>query len=389
MALIVRPLFLLAQDSEHLVAALAFGHRHGAVHVGGRGVGALGVSENVEIGYVELLHEFVGLQKILLRFTGEADDEVDADAGVRHHLPDVGYALGVELPAVAALHLRQLLVVARLQRHVKVRREALTASDEVDQLVRAQVGLNAGNAEAGDAVDVVQGAGEIAEERFLARALPLDDGSPVAEVADVDTGQDDLFNAPRGDGFGVADDLLHGGAAALAAGQRDGAEGAFVVAAILDLEEGARPIPEAEAANEGISLFHLSGADHAFGCSAGNAVDVVQNPEFLCCSKDEVNALDVSNFLRLELSVTADYNNLCTCVRAQSPAYDVAALLIGKVRYRASVDHYDISAVLKAHFLVPGFGKLPADGGSFAVIQLAAEGVEGDGSEGHVSQIVK
>jgi len=76
------------------------------------------------------------------------------------------------------------------------------------------------------------------------------------------------------------------------------------------------PVSEAEAADEGVGLLHLAGADHALARASGDTVDVVQDPELFCSSEYEVDAFDVGDLLGLQLGVAAYYNNLCTRVRA-------------------------------------------------------------------------
>ena len=152
---------LFAQDAQHLVAAAALGEGDGPVHFGGGRIGALAVGEHVEVADVELLDEAIGFQEILFRLAGEADDQIDPDTTVGHDATDVGHPLGVELAAVAAAHTGQLLVVAALQRHVKVGRKAPASGHEVEDLIGAQVGLDAGDPEAGDAFHFVERPGQV------------------------------------------------------------------------------------------------------------------------------------------------------------------------------------------------------------------------------------
>ena len=107
------PLFL-AEDGEHFVAPAAFGQGYDTGHLGGGRVGPFGVGKDVQVADVEFADEAVGFQKILLRLAGEADDQVDPDRRVGHSFANPGYAPGVELPGVAAAHLAELLVIARL-----------------------------------------------------------------------------------------------------------------------------------------------------------------------------------------------------------------------------------------------------------------------------------
>ena len=60
-----------------------------------------------------------------------------------------------------------------------------------------------------------------------------------AIAADVDAGQHDLLDARLHQPAGLGQDLAHGKAAVVAAAIGDDAEGAAVIAALLDLQEGA------------------------------------------------------------------------------------------------------------------------------------------------------
>ena len=170
-------------------------------------------------------------------------------------------------------------------------------------------------------------------------------------------------------------------------GQRDGTEGTLVVAAVLHFEEGAGAVAEAETGDELVGLPHFSGSDEPLPAPRGDSVNVVEDSELFGGAQYEIDPVDIRDFVGLQLGVATDHHHLCTRVSAQRAANDVSALTVGEFSYRAGVDDDDIGAVAKRNGLVTGVGELAADGGGLAVIELAAERVEGDGTEGQVFEL--
>src|SRR5690606_2962879 len=126
---------------------------------------------------------------------GRAGDHVGADAGVGHARADTGHAVGIAGRVVAAAHALQDGVAAALQGHVEVRHEAPALRHEVDDAVVAQVGFDAADAEAVNALHLVQRFDQHAEVlgRCAFRAV-----GHAAEIAGVHAGEHDLAHTLGG-----------------------------------------------------------------------------------------------------------------------------------------------------------------------------------------------
>src|SRR5690606_17328149 len=122
-------------------------------------------------------------------------------------------------------------------------------------------------------------------------------------IADVDAGEDDLADARPADRRGLLDDVGNAGAAALAARLRDGAERALVVAAVLDLEEGARAVALRVGRMEGVGQVDLAGANARRGIGPVERVEVIEDPEFLGCAEDKINPFDRSDRFWFQLGI--------------------------------------------------------------------------------------
>ena len=169
-----------------------------------------------------------------VRLAGQADHHVDAEedfrpAGALQFAADHCDALREEGGVVVPPHPREELVGAGLQGYVEMELELGAGGDPVHDLLRQEVRLDAGDAVALDAFDGIQGLQQI-QEGFAGRP---------AEIARVHAREHDFLDALRRDALRVAHALGDGDVAALAAGIRDRAVFAVVVAAVLDLEEGA------------------------------------------------------------------------------------------------------------------------------------------------------
>ena len=68
----------------------------------------------MQIGYVQLMEEVVCFAEVFVRFGGEADDDVDAYAAMRHKLSDECYFFCIEFAAISAAHLAEDIVTAAL-----------------------------------------------------------------------------------------------------------------------------------------------------------------------------------------------------------------------------------------------------------------------------------
>ena len=130
------------------------------------------------------------------------------------------------------MHQPQHLVGTALQGNVEVGHESTRVGTIVDELVAEQIGLQTADAIAPDAFHRVQSLHQVQEA--LVRGL--------AKITNVHSREDNLLAAFRGSLLGLGYKRLDGGIAREAAGIGNGAVGAEIIAAVLNLEEVARAI---------------------------------------------------------------------------------------------------------------------------------------------------
>ena len=293
-------LFDGAEQPQPVVPGLAFGQGHRPGVVRGRGVGALGIREDVQIPNGQLFQKAVGVQKMLLGFPGEAHNHVHANAGVGTGRQDAFHAFLVELPLVPTLHFSQDLVVSALEGDVEVGNEAFGGVRKVYDFVAEQIGLNGRNPDAVQAVDLVQGMQQVQKRVFVAFVAHF----ALAVVADVDAGQNHFLDALRHNALGVADHLFHGCRPANPAGQGDGAVGAFVVATVLHFQKGAGAVSDAVGTGELVHVLNFAGMDFRVGPFV-QVLEEVREVHFLFGAQDQVHAFHGRYLTGLELRVAS------------------------------------------------------------------------------------
>src|SRR5579872_4408514 len=128
-----------------------------------------------------------------------------------HDGPDVLYPFGIEFPPVAAPHQPKHPVAAALERDMEMGHEPPAAGCPIYYFRCQQIGFDRGDAIAVDAFDEIEGLYQ-PEKIFIFGAL--------AEIAQVDAGQDDLADiAARCKPFHRSDGPFYRVAAAVAAGE--------------------------------------------------------------------------------------------------------------------------------------------------------------------------
>jgi len=167
---------------------------------------------------------------IVFGFTGEAGDDVGADGGVRELFADEVDAAGVVFGAIPAMHGAEDFVGGGLQRHVEVLGEARRRCEERDEVAGDVERFDRAEAEALDRSLVKDLAEEI--EKIVARR---EIASPGAEI---DAAKDDFLVAGGGKIANFVEDFFGREAAAFSAHEGDDAEGAAIVATVLDFECG-------------------------------------------------------------------------------------------------------------------------------------------------------
>ena len=349
-----------------------YGFLHLVGPLGGGRAGPARVGEDVQEGWPDVLQQPVRLLEIFVRLPREAHDHVDAEEDARvtllRRLEDVADQrdLGFEhLCRVTAVHRLQGAVAARLDGDVEVRQELRARGDPAQDLLREQVRLDRGDSETLDARHRVQ------------RLQQVQEGLPgaLAEVARVHARQHHLHDALRRDGAGLLHDLRDGDVAALAAGQRHGAVGAVVVAAVLDLQEGAGALARRVGREEAFHGVNLA------GIALRAALAAQQEPDQLALAvraDHQVHAFDREDLLRLQLRVAARDGDFGAGRGLVELPDEVAALLVGVLGHRAGVDHEDVRVRTGRSLLVARRGELPREGGALREVELAAEGDERD-----------
>ena len=99
--------------------------------------------------------------------------------------------------------------------------------------------------------------------------------------------------------------------------------------------------------------------------------------EFFPCPQNQVDPLNACNFIWLQLGITADDHHECVGVALHRSAHGVATFRVSVVGDTARVDHDHVGCIVDVHPRIPGLGQLFGQGGCFAEIQLAPQGVKG------------
>ena len=153
-------------------------------HGGGFGAGAGGVLEGeggVEPG---LLDQVERVGEVGFGLAREPDDDVGGEGDAGDGGAEVGEDLQVAAAAVAAAHQAQDPVRAGLEREVDVLAQGAAGSHGLDHVVAEVLGVGAGEAEALQALDPVQGPEEVAEQLAVAGQVGAVGVDVLAEQAD-------------------------------------------------------------------------------------------------------------------------------------------------------------------------------------------------------------
>ena len=133
-------------------------------------------------GRTNLLEKPAGDLKILIRFTGKADNHIDSEKNAGNLRPDRPDPFGKPCGVVPPPHQCQNPVAPALQRHMKMRLELIRTGSEGYYFIGQQVRFDRRNPVTVDSSDGVQRTQQI-DERFPGSA---------AEITHVNPGQHDL-----------------------------------------------------------------------------------------------------------------------------------------------------------------------------------------------------
>jgi len=169
---------------------------------------------------------------IILSFAGETRDHVGADGGVWQSRGNPLQTPRVMLGAIPAVHRGENPVGRRLQRNVKVLRNARSGSDERDQVFGDVHGLDRAEAHALQR----RALEDQAQQRKQIHAR----NQIAAVTAQMNSAQHDFAIAARDKNIQFVKDARRREAAAIAAHRRYDTKRAAMIAAVLDLERGPR-----------------------------------------------------------------------------------------------------------------------------------------------------
>src|SRR6266536_2383892 len=226
---------LVAEGDQLPGARLLLGLGHLLRHVRGGGAWSLRVAEHVQLGEADPLGHAQGGAELRGGLAREADDDIggqpeagDLGLGVLHPLQELG-------DPVRAVHALQHLVVAGLEGDVQVAADLRVVAHPLHQGGGDLDREHAGDAQPQQAVD----GGEALHQP--GQAVPF--AFVLAVLAEVHAGQHDLAYAPVDLAAHVGHQLVGRVGPQRAAGARDDAEGAPLVAAGLRLDRHPGPQP--------------------------------------------------------------------------------------------------------------------------------------------------
>ena len=143
----------------------------------------------------------------------------------------------------------------------------------------------------------------------------------------------------------------------------------------MDFEEGPGPIPARKPRDEVTHFLDLS--RNGFRLIAlGGRGQVLRQIEFLACTENEVNPLDVPDFGRLQLRVTSHDHHKCFWVALHGATDGVAAFRVSVVGDAACVNDHHVWRVVNVNTCEASRGQLPCQCARLAEIELATERVK-------------
>ena len=219
---------LLCRECEDTLTALVLLLRRDHMRdFQGFGARTFGVGEHVILRHIHALHEVVCLLEVFFRLATGADDDIHANKSIGHYLTNLLYLMAEQRRVVLPVHEPQHLVASTLQGDVEMWHERSRLGTILDDFVRKQVRLDAGDAVAFDALHLVECLHEV-EEGLTCRT---------SKIADVHPRDDNLLATLLHHLQGLLHQRGNAPVAASSTGNRDGAISTIVVATILHLEE--------------------------------------------------------------------------------------------------------------------------------------------------------
>jgi len=214
------------EGAQFAGAAFDGGRRNMIGESGCARAGAHRVGKHVKVSERARLNEVHCGGVIVFGFARESGDDVSSDGGVGKLLADEFDSPGVVFRAIPAMHGGENVVGAGLKRHVEMFGEAVGGREECDEIACDVERFDGAEAETFDRSLVKDLTQQI--EKITAWS---EISSPCAEI---DAAENDFFIAGFRENADLVDDSFRKEAPALSTNERNDAEGAAVVAAVLN-----------------------------------------------------------------------------------------------------------------------------------------------------------
>ena len=244
--------------------------------------------------------------------------------------------------------------------------EALVPADQREELRRELDRLERAEAQALESRH---------REHLAAGICQRDVAWQVAAVgAEVDARQHDFLESHGDELLRLAAHVLRQARLDGAARVRDDAVRAEILAAVFDLEEGARALRAVVERDvlEGLRLHDVRNRalDAVF---LHGLLDVIDDVSALLRAEHDAHALDGADLVRRDLRVAAADGHDGLRVLAMRAADDLAALAVAEARDGASIDDVDIGARLERHDLIAALLEETLHGLRLKLVDLTAK----------------
>ncbi len=224
------PVFLgrnpVLQVREPFVTLLDYCLRQLVVHIGRRRAGPLGVLEGKGAGKAGGFHNVERGLEVLFGFSGETNNDVGGDGGVRYPLAYPVQDAQELLRPVGPAHILKHLVGAGLQRHMQLRHDVVCFRHRINDVVGECRGVRAGEPYTFQAFDLATGAKQLRKRATVAEFDSIG--------VDILSQQRHLNGAVVHEGLDFRKDVTRPTVPLLAPQRGNDAEGAGVVAANRD-----------------------------------------------------------------------------------------------------------------------------------------------------------
>src|SRR5690606_4387376 len=167
----------------------------------------------------------------------------------------------------------------------------LGSSNKRNDLIAQEIGLNRGNPKALDPFHRIQRLHQV-EESILANPVPD------TKVSDIDSCQNNLFDARSGNLRSLSHDVSNFSTPTTTSGLRDGTERARVIASVLNFQKRAGPISNRKGRDKNVGLFNRRIINHRLW-PLGQVINMLDNVKLLSSAQHHVHTGNISNLLRL------------------------------------------------------------------------------------------